>query len=125
FSHLSELIAVHVNSGILHDERVGKVEPLHPEFHLLHFTDLECPADREIKLPEAGAFHAAHAGIPESSQCRLCESCRIEEISRCSVTVGISQNLAGSLAGAGCETTSDGWEKVTRQRSVQTRNDAH
>src|SRR5439155_23643345 len=42
FSHLSELIAVHVYSGILHDERVGKVEPPHPSSHLLHFTDLDC-----------------------------------------------------------------------------------
>src|SRR5205823_13861445 len=97
------------------DERVGKVECLRPEFHLLHFTDLECPADREIKLPEAGPFHTAHAGIPEGSQCRLGESCRIEEISRCSVTVGISQNLAGSLAGAGCKTASSTRKKIAGQ----------
>ena len=60
-------------------------------------------------------FHAAHAGIPEGSQCRLGESCRIEEISGCSVTVGISQNLAGALAGAGCKTASGTRKKIAGQ----------
>jgi hypothetical protein len=51
----SEKVAVQIKGGLHHDEFVENVEGLCAEFHLLHFTHLECSAEGKIELPGSSA----------------------------------------------------------------------
>ena len=93
-----EKVAVYIEGGFQHDELVENVECLRADFHLLHFTHLERSAEGKIELSEARASNIPHAAIGKRyPECRLCERSGIEEVSRRSIAVSISQNLVDAL----------------------------